>query len=149
MRLRYAAATIMALVSWTTPAVAQSGQAQTSTAFVWAAACKDCHVAQYTAWQETKHARAIGRLSVEEREGDKCVGCLVTGAAPLAANSANANVQCEACHGPGQAHMQGDPQAITRKPSERVCVRCHTDASPKFKYFSYNAMAPLAHPTRK
>jgi predicted CXXCH cytochrome family protein len=147
MRLRQAAATIVIVLSWTTLAAAQSSQAPAD--FVWAAACKDCHAAQYSAWQETKHARAIMRLTVEEREGAKCVGCHVTGATALAADAVNANVQCEACHGAGRAHMQGDPKAITRKPSEGVCVRCHTDASPKFKYFAYSSMSPLAHPVRK
>ena len=31
--------------------------------YVWAAACKDCHSAQYSAWATTKHAHALARLS--------------------------------------------------------------------------------------
>ena len=147
MRLRHAAITVMVLAWSAAGAGAQAGQP--SADFRWAASCKECHAAQYASWSETKHARAITRLNAAEREGDKCVGCHVTGAKTLAADNANANVQCEECHGPGGAHMQGDPKAITKKPAEKVCLQCHTEASPKFKYFSYAAMSPLVHPTKK
>jgi predicted CXXCH cytochrome family protein len=152
MRLHYAAATAI-VFCWTALTAAPTAQtaptAQASASYVWAAACKDCHDKQYAAWAETKHARALAHLAPAEREGGQCVGCHVTAAKALAADSANANVQCEECHGAGSAHMQGDPKAITRKPAERVCLRCHSDASPKFKYFSYAAMAPLVHSTKK
>ncbi len=69
--------------------------------YVWAAACKDCHSAQYSAWATTKHAHALARLSTAERTADGgCIGCHVTGAPSLAADEANANVQCEACDMP-------------------------------------------------
>lgn len=148
MRLRYAAAAVIVFGSWTAGAAAQTGQTA-AVDFKWAGACKDCHEAQYKAWSETKHARAITRLSAAERENDACVRCHVTGAKTLAADGANANVQCEECHGAGGAHMQGDPKAITRKPAEKVCEQCHSAASPKFKYFSYAAMSPLVHPVKK
>jgi RecJ-like exonuclease len=147
MRLRHAAAAVLIVFSGATVAVAQSGQP--SADFVWADTCRDCHAAQYAAWAETKHAHALARLSKEDREGGKCVACHVTGATSLAADNVNANVQCEECHGPGRAHMQGDPGAITRKPAERVCSRCHSEASPTFKYFSYAAMLLLVHRTAK
>ena len=114
--------------------------------YVWAAACKDCHSAQYSAWAATKHAHALARLPAADRTAaGGCIGCHVTGAPSLAADEANANVQCEACHGPGRGHMQGDRAAITRKPDERICVACHNEKSPHFKFFSYPALAPLAH----
>jgi predicted CXXCH cytochrome family protein len=147
MRLRHAATAVLMLFWWTGVAGAQTGQP--SAEYKWAGSCKDCHAAQYKAWSETKHARAITRLSAAERESDTCARCHVTGGKTLAADSVNANVQCEECHGPGGAHMQGDPQAITRKPAEKVCVQCHSEASPKFKYFSYAAMSPLVHPVKK
>jgi hypothetical protein len=75
--------------------------------------------------------------------------CHVTGAPSLAADEANANVRCETCHGPGRSHMQGDPETIRQKPDEKVCVACHSEKSPHFKFFSYAALVPLAHKTVK
>lgn len=122
--------------------------------YVWAAACKDCHRAQYDAWEKTKHAHALGRLSDMDR-GATCIGCHVTGAPSLAGDLSNANVQCEACHGAGRAHVDAaaggaaKPAAIVRKPAESTCVQCHSDRSPHFKFFSYPALAPLVHPVGK
>jgi predicted CXXCH cytochrome family protein len=117
--------------------------------YIWAAACKDCHAPEYRAWEKTKHAHALNRLSTSERETGGCVTCHVTGATGLVSREANANVQCEACHGPGRRHMEGDPEAITRKPGEKVCVGCHNDKGPHYKYFLYAALAPLVHPAEK
>jgi len=119
--------------------------------YVWAVACKTCHPAHYAAWEKTKHANAITRLSGAEREPGACIGCHVTGADELAPDKVNANIQCEGCHGPGRAHVQAAtggaarPGAITKTPSEATCTRCHSDKSPHFKFFSYPALAPLVH----
>ena len=132
--------------------LARAASAQTtapSNDYIWAAACKDCHGAQYAAWEKTKHAHALDRLSTSERDAGGCVRCHVTGAPGLTADQVNANVQCEACHGPGRPHVQGDPEAITRKPDEKVCVGCHNEKSPHFRFFSYAALAPLVHQTAK
>jgi predicted CXXCH cytochrome family protein len=131
------------------PGAADAQATKPSDDYVWATACKDCHAPQYTAWEKTKHAHALGRLSTPEREPGGCIRCHVTGATGLEANEMPANVQCEACHGPGRPHMQGDPEAITRKPDEKVCAGCHNDKSPHFRYFSYAALAPLVHPVQK
>jgi len=124
--------------------------------YVWAAACKDCHAAEYTAWENTKHAHAINRLSGSEKEADgKCIGCHVTGAPSLLADESNANVQCESCHGPGKAHIAAaaggaaKTGSIVRKPAESVCVDCPSEKSPHFKFFSYAAMSGLVHVVQK
>jgi nitrate/TMAO reductase-like tetraheme cytochrome c subunit len=121
--------------------------------YVWAGACKQCHSAQYAAWEATKHARTIGRLSATERTS-ACVGCHATASAVLLDKDLNANVQCEQCHGAGRAHVQAatsgaKPGAIVRKPAESACVGCHSEKSPHFKFFSYAALAPLVHQTPK
>ena len=145
--LRHTLVGLCAAVALVQPTAAQSVPVDD---YVWAAACKGCHSAQYSAWATTKHARALARLSAAERAPDGgCVACHVTGAPSLAPDEANANVQCEACHGPGRGHMQGDPRAITRKPDEKICVACHSEKSPRFKFFSYSALAPLVHKTVK
>ena len=131
-----------------------SAQPATADAYVWASACKDCHSAQFAAWQKTKHATAIGRLSATERAAD-CVRCHITGSPPLMEDGLNAGIQCEGCHGAGKAHVQAaregaaKPGAITRRPAEATCVTCHSETSPHFKFFSYSALAPLVHPGTK
>ena len=145
----------MLVFAW---AAAASAQPASTGEYAWAAACKDCHSGHYAAWEKTKHANAITRLSSTEREGE-CVGCHVTGGPPLiekdGVKDVNANVQCEQCHGPGKAHIAAaasgaaKPGAITRRPAESVCVDCHSNKSPKFKFFSYPALAPLIHQVAK
>jgi cytochrome c554/c'-like protein len=94
--------------------------------------CKMCHMKQYKAWSETKHAGALAglqkadakvsadmatKLKVEivgsPAKTDGCVGCHVTGfhlaggfpAADSTKTAAVSNVTCEACHGPGSLHV--------------------------------------------
>ena len=118
--------------------------------YVWAGACKDCHAAQYNSWEQTKHAHTITRLSAEER-ATSCAACHVTAGDHVLDQDVNASVQCERCHGAGKAHIQAaaagaaKPASIVAKPGEQVCVGCHSDKSPHFKFFSYPALAPLVH----
>lgn len=120
--------------------------------YVWGTACKTCHAAEYDAWEKTKHAHALARLSTAERQPGDCVGCHVTGSRTLVDKDANANVQCEACHGAGRAHIAAAesgaarPGGIVRKPAESTCTQCHNDKGPHFKFFAYSALAPLVHP---
>lgn len=116
--------------------------------------CKDCHAAVYESWSRTKHAKALTKLQAANREGGTCIGCHVTGsAAQIAAEGANPshpNVQCEACHGPGTAHVNaargGDASnAKTTKIVETTCTRCHNETSPHYKPFFYSAMVGLSH----
>lgn len=137
-----------------TPAGAQTAAPTAEvSAYAWAGACKDCHKEIHEAWLETKHARAIHRLSGSERK-QACVECHVTGAKALVddkgVSEANAGVQCEACHGAGAAHV-ADPAVrvgLVKKPAAAVCENCHNARSPKFKGFFYDGMAALAHRTK-
>lgn len=129
-------------------------RAQTATpdGYALGASCKPCHAAAWSSWEKTKHATAFRRVATERDNPAGCVGCHVTpqGAA-LREQDANANVQCEGCHGPGRDHIKAaesgaaKPGQITRKPAEEVCVQCHAARSPHFKFFSYAAMLPLSH----
>jgi nitrate/TMAO reductase-like tetraheme cytochrome c subunit len=128
-----------------------SAHAQPSTdAYAWSGACKTCHASEWASWEKTKHASAIQRVSGTTDKS--CIGCHVTptGAA-LLDDRANANVQCEGCHGPGKAHVTAaaggaaKPGQIVRKPSETICTDCHSSKSPHFKFFSYDAMLRLSH----
>lgn len=100
--------------------------------YVSAAKCRTCHLKQYKAWQETKHAHAWEGLEKGSAEAvaamakaldmelkgapiktDDCVKCHVTGMGlsggyPAADSTKNAhlsNVTCESCHGPGSLHI--------------------------------------------
>jgi len=126
--------------------------------YVGADACKTCHEAIHGAWSGTAHARALLRLSAQDRESGQCIGCHVTGSPEqIAAEGANPSlpgVQCEACHGPGRKHAEtaaaGTPQAgtVARTPDAKACTRCHNDKSPHYSPFFYAAMKSLVHRVR-
>jgi len=131
-----------------------SAQTPAPSPYVGADTCKDCHAKQYTAWAATKHAKALTKLQPEQREGGTCIGCHVTGSAEMiAAEGANPsfpNVQCEACHGAGRAHVEaaktGDSVTDLPKPTtEESCTRCHNETSPHYKPFYYSALKGLVH----
>jgi hypothetical protein len=149
-RLAVSAALVLAVMP--RPAAAQTKTDD----YAWAEACKDCHKPEYTAWEKTKHARAITRLSGSEKDaGGACIGCHTTAVAALLDHDVNANVQCESCHGPGKAHIAAaaggaaKPGNIVRKPAESTCTGCHSEKSPHFKFFSYAAMSGLVHIVQK
>ncbi len=99
--------------------------------YLGAAKCKMCHMKQYKAWAETKHAHAFEalktatpeqlkkmndllKLTVKTPASDSsCVKCHVTGfgvktgypSADSTKNAILAAVSCEDCHGAGGNHM--------------------------------------------
>ena len=83
------------------------------------------------------------------------MSCHVTGPKQILDKDVNAGVQCEECHGAGKAHIaaaaagEAKPGHIIRRPSEEMCVECHSGKSPHFKFFSYPALAPLIHQVPK
>jgi hypothetical protein len=134
-------------------AAAQVQQADVPAGYVWSAACKECHEDVYAAWEKTKHARALNRLSASDQQKE-CIRCHVTGAKTLVRvndKPVNAGIQCESCHGPGEQHIAGaragNPTPLGRKPGPDMCVDCHSKESPHFRGFIYNAMAKLVHRT--
>lgn len=120
--------------------------------------CKMCHMKQYKAWQETKHAHAFENLTAADPKlidaqakaagvtlsgsaaaNDACLNCHVVGASmggyPPADTSKTvsfANMGCEMCHGPGSKHVSAEKDVkknfINGKPSEAMCKDCHTPA---------------------
>ena len=155
------------LLAWTaapsaqqpaTPAEPPAPSAQPSAAgpqFVGAEACKSCHLAIHSAWAQTKHARTVGRLSKDQKEGGECIRCHVTGSpeqiAREGASPSHPNVQCEACHGPGSLHAADATvrTGVRKVPGAAACETCHNDKSPHFRGFVYSAMAGFSHAVRK
>jgi hypothetical protein len=104
--------------------------------------CQSCHEEQFNIYMKTAHAHAYATLAAEFVNRDtNCVGCHVTGykeeggfggvrmrGAPVDL----ADVQCEACHGPGAEHSR-DGSYRTR--ARESCVRCHTPSDdPDFNF---------------
>jgi hypothetical protein len=167
-------------------APAKGGQAKASR-YIGADACKNCHQSQasgdqHGTWSKTEHAKAFATLGSDKakefakakgiddaQKSDACLKCHET-AFGLPADQIKkgfdpkAGVQCESCHGPGEAHFKarfaaaskaggdegfGDEKGkaaayqtipageIIVKPEQKTCLGCHNDQSPTFKPFCY------------
>jgi hypothetical protein len=132
----------------------QSAAAPEGPQYVGADSCKTCHQAIYDVWVNTKHARALNRLSSADKKTD-CIRCHVTGTAEQIAAEGDApkfpGAQCESCHGAASLHV-ADPtvtKGLAKKPSESVCTKCHNEKSPHYRGFVYAAMVGLSHPVKK
>jgi len=97
-------------------------------------ACTTCHDEAREVWNRTRHAHAYATLSSQFKEYNlDCVSCHVTGyekpgGSTVTMNASLQNVQCEACHGPGQAHVKEPqkPGLIVRDPKPELCAgSCH------------------------
>jgi formate-dependent nitrite reductase cytochrome c552 subunit len=102
--------------------------------------CKGCHPAAYTAWQQSKHARATDSLSDLQKKDARCLSCHSPDQA-----QGGANVSCETCHGGGQyyapAYVMKDPELARLvgllDPSEKQCRTCHDASSPSLRPFNF------------
>jgi hypothetical protein len=100
--------------------------------------CLSCHQPQHQSWMQTAHAKAFQTLEREKKSSDPgCLPCHTTGfGAPRESGANLNNVQCEACHGPGQGHPEKRKTLL--KVSEVQCHQCHNRAnSPDFDYSVY------------
>jgi hypothetical protein len=110
--------------------------------------CFTCHRPQTNTWSETGHVHAFTHLPQQYQNDAACLKCHATGfgnASGYAAGSEKdlAMVGCEACHGPGAAHIEAaqrfilaEPgeeekiekqirETIRKTPADAVCVACH------------------------
>lgn len=96
--------------------------------------CSTCHAAARKVWDGTAHARAYQTLVSQHKEFNlECVSCHVTGyekpgGSTVTMNAHLQDVQCEQCHGPGEAHAKspGIAGLIVRNPTPESCVSgCH------------------------
>jgi 2',3'-cyclic-nucleotide 2'-phosphodiesterase (5'-nucleotidase family) len=96
-------------------------------------ACQSCHVEEFEIYSKTRHAHAYATLASQFVHRDtNCVGCHVTGfgepggfeGVRLRGTMVDLiDVQCEACHGPGQDHARDGSYRATAIAS---CTKCHT-----------------------
>ena len=123
--------------------------------YVGTKACSACHFKEYMSWKKTKHAtEAFQKLPAKYQADKACLIChstgygTATGFKDMASTENLAGTTCEACHGPGSAHVatakpftnvkQLTPEQQTQirgtiykvLPSN-VCMRCHANQSHK------------------
>ncbi len=125
--------------------------------------CKMCHKAEFTAWEQTPHAKAWDALKPEEQAKAECNVCHMTG--KLEDGTAINGVACEACHGPGsdykspkimsKSKFTADKAAALKDaeaaglvmPTAETCMRCHKkEGNPNFKPFDFEKMKGMVHP---
>jgi predicted CXXCH cytochrome family protein len=110
--------------------------------------CGNCHPLNQQAWIKTGHARAWADLQASGQAAASCDRCHTTnGTSNVGADSGGflgvsgaaqryfQDVQCEACHGPGAAHItipdetQPIPYLVSYDPTLHVgCGTCHSGA---------------------
>jgi hypothetical protein len=107
--------------------------------------CAPCHQQEFEVWEKSGHAHAISTLERKRQQFDnECVGCHVVGFQKaggfqsLVTTPQLANVQCEACHGPGRQHSENPVKGYGYMPTPAGCAVCHTVAnSPDFNFATY------------
>ncbi len=118
--------------------------------YVGASACFHCHQAEYQVWQATKHASSFDSLLGNEKQKYYCLQCHTTDGAQHLAGFKIKNVECEACHGMGEAHVKAHTlqdktliaeSKMTIPNREKLCLRCHGDKqSMSLEAFDYTKM---------
>jgi hypothetical protein len=107
-------------------------------AFVGTKKCQTCHAFAYQKWTERKHAIAYPTLAEVGHQYDpECIKCHVIGLGYESGFKNDSspeelrNVGCEACHGPGNQHIES---VLTQKTyvapvgqPRMKCVDCHTN----------------------
>lgn len=113
-----------------------------------AEACAACHQQAYKVWSGSEHHKAFEDLEKVGKNFDpKCIACHVVafeldgGFIDMKMSDHLAGVQCENCHGAGQAHVDAGGKAPLGnkdwKP-EQMCAQCHIGShSPDFDFGSY------------
>lgn len=109
--------------------------------YVGTEACAACHTDAAARWAQSHHARSLATLEDAGRSFDpRCLRCHTTGLGHPGgfgeATAGLAAVGCEACHGPGSAHLAAPGPGYGRLPADgSACVGCHThDQSPTFRW---------------
>ncbi|MFN7144346.1 MAG: multiheme c-type cytochrome, partial [Myxococcota bacterium] len=121
------------------------GVSRADARYVGADTCAACHPTAAGAWKASAHAHALATLKDNQAGSNpSCLPCHVTGFGHPggwagAATPTLADVGCEACHGPGSAHVAAPAAGYGDLPrGPAACVACHThDNSPDFRFDAY------------
>ena len=99
--------------------------------------CKTCHMKEFKKHAETAHAKSLENLTdAGEEANPECLPCHVTGyGKPGGFTDAKSTpglsgTTCQACHGPGSAHVEkGQSKEQRRETIEKTpgatCAKCH------------------------
>ena len=131
--------------------VVSQEQHETGPQFVGSAACKTCHIDEWTSWKATKHSYAYHTLEVAGHETNpECLTChtvgfgFSSGFLSVKETPNHLDVGCENCHGAGSKHVaeQHEDSNPTHMDygtvTEATCLTCHTtENSPKFNFTHY------------
>jgi nitrate/TMAO reductase-like tetraheme cytochrome c subunit len=115
----------------------RGAMAQTDATYVPGGKCKICHIKVFKAHSETLHAMSFENLKDAGQETNaECLPCHTTGYGKpggftdVESTPELAGTTCQACHGPGGAHIEKGLTKEQRK--ERIgkspqssCVNCH------------------------
>jgi predicted CXXCH cytochrome family protein len=108
--------------------------------------CGNCHVTQHNQWTQTAHAGAFGAAaSLAPAQAQVCAVChgvshigndaTTPGGFPATGHARFQDVQCESCHGPGEAHVRNPDGGTAAAMLARVnagidmngtCTECHS-----------------------
>ncbi|MCS7237093.1 MAG: hypothetical protein NZ899_02335 [Thermoguttaceae bacterium] len=135
--------------------------------------CESCHEPSYEVWRKSGHAKAwrtLKELDIPRIHDPECISCHVIGWHPTEyfpyeggfwseeKTPHLVDVGCEACHGPGEKHIQAEMGSDTDAQEKfrrlvRVtledarqwqCVSCHDlDNSPDYQFDTY--WPPIEH----
>ncbi len=128
--------------------------APTAGPFVGSQVCAGCHPGPAAQWSQTPHAHAWTTLVAQKRSQDlDCFGCHATGAFhdagpkhPDAVPVSLQGVGCEACHGPGRAHVQNPGEAaLVANPADAVCTECHDGVQDEGRFEPVAYRAKVVH----
>lgn len=99
--------------------------------------CKTCHIKQFKAHAETPHAKSFENLvNAGEQTNAECLPCHSTGYGQpggfvdAASTEDLSGTTCQACHGPGSAHIEKglskeQRKANINKTPKEACIKCH------------------------
>lgn len=105
--------------------------------FIGSRACPQCHLQRYQLWLQGPHAGALISLPADKVRDPKCLRCHSTGYGyqggyqPEEGFDDLKGVGCEACHGPGNHHVETGRETFTALINcpdclrGRVCLKCH------------------------
>ena len=126
-----------------------------------AASCAGCHKEIHRGWKTDPHGAAFTRLSDADRVKVECVRCHATPTASgpppteVSGYRTDEGVGCEACHGPGGAHVAapskdnilGLGESCPECVIENLCTSCHNPTwDPQWKL--QDRLKSAAHKTR-
>ena len=130
--------------------------AQSADMYIGSESCKECHPKEYEVWKNSHHAKATAVLPESRLLDNRCTQCHTTLAPGLdqAKVEGLSNITCERCHGAGKYYAQSNVmkdkelRGLTglRKPDEKMCAICHSDASPSVRPFDFKEhFSRIAH----